>query len=98
LKPDMQVAQDALAKLQGGQVAVTPPPAAGAPLASQAPVPPGPAVQPTPGFPATPPATYPTYPQTARAPGMETSSTVPPRYLPVVPVATRPAEPGAVVR
>jgi len=100
LKPDMQVAQDALAKLQGGQVAVSTPPTAIAPLASQTPVPPGPTVQPTQAFPVTPQVSYPppAYPQTARAPGAETSSAVPPRYLPEVSVATRPAAPGAVAR
>jgi Tfp pilus assembly protein PilF len=89
LNPSMQQAQDALAKLQGGTVAVAAPPAA------------VPAVQqPVPAGPMTAPAqqTYSNgpqlgYPATARTPAPGTSSYVPPRYLP--PVASRP---GAVQR
>jgi tetratricopeptide (TPR) repeat protein len=94
-KPDMQVAQDALAKLQGAQVTVSTPPTAQAPMVSQAPVQPGPAVLPQQAWPTAP---QPTYPQTARAPATEASSSVAPRYLPPVPVASRPGAPGAMVR
>lgn len=95
LKPDMQVAQDALNKLQGGQVAISMPPGSTTPTISQAPIQPGPMVSPQQSWPAAP---QPAYPQTARAPGMETSSTAP-RYLPSpVPVATRPSAIGTVVR
>ena len=93
-QPDMQVAKDALAKLQGTQVTVSTPPAA-APMVSQAPVQAGPMVAPQQAWPTAP---QPNYPQTARGPAMETSSSAPPRYLPPVPVATRPGPPGAMVR
>lgn len=95
MKPDMQVAQDALSKLQGGQIAVSAPATSTPTTVSQAPIQPGSTVAPQQGWPAAP---QPDYPQTARAPGMETSSTAP-RYLPsAVPVATRPAAIGTVVR
>lgn len=85
--PAMQPAQEALAKLQGTQVAVSMPPGAVPQTLPQAAVQPGPMVAPQQGWPSEPQFNYPT---TARNPSLEASGYASPHYLP--PVATRPGQ------
>jgi tetratricopeptide (TPR) repeat protein len=92
--PGMVQAQEALAKLQGSQVAVATQPAV-APFTpvAQATAPAAQNFGPQQQLPANPQLSYPT---TARMPANEASSSAQPRYLP--PVANRPVAPGGFRR
>ncbi len=90
--PNLQAAQEALAKLHGTGLVVSAPPAATQPTGSQSqvsqsPVQPGPPVAPQQGWPTAPQANN--YPATARFPATGTTGAVVPQYLP--PVASRQA-------